>query len=140
MPDEYHFTGMSMNGPTPENSTMRSSLVAISLRRMPSTEPLRKMFSRPVSSGWKPEPTSISAASRPSSVMVPLVGAVMRESSLSSVLLPAPLWPMMPSVSPRATSKLTSFTAQKSSCARVPAWRTRYFFETRSKVTARIVR
>ena len=75
---------------------MRSSLAAISRRRMPSTEPLRKMFSRPVNSGWKPDPTSISAARRPSSVIVPSVGAVMRESSLSNVLLPAPLWPMMP--------------------------------------------
>ena len=114
MPDEYHLTGMSMNGPTPANATMRSSFDAISRRFMPRRDPLRKMFSRPVSSGWKPDPTSINAARRPLSVIVPDVGAVIRESSFSSVLLPAPLWPMMPSVSPRATSKLTSRTAQKS--------------------------
>ena len=30
----------------------------------------------------------------------PVVGGVIRERILSSVLLPAPLWPMMPSVSP----------------------------------------
>jgi hypothetical protein len=114
---------MSMNGPTPAKSTMRSSLAAISRRRMPSTDPLRNTFSRPDSSGWKPDPTSISAATRPSSVMVPLVGAVMRESSLRIVLLPAPLWPMIPSVSPRATSKLTSRSAQKSSWRRAAACR-----------------
>src|SRR5205809_393890 len=139
IPDEYHFTGVSMNGPTPAKATMRSSLRAISRRRMPSTEPLRKMFSRPVSSGWKPEPTSMSAASRPRSVMVPPVGAVMRESSLRIVLLPAPLWPMMPSVSPRAASKLTSRTAQKSRLRNPAApvvCRRRYRFETPSNRTS----
>ena len=39
----------------------------------------------------------------------------MRERILSSVDLPAPLRPMMPSTSPRLTSKLTSLSAQNSS-------------------------
>ena len=36
-----------------------------SRRDMPRTTPFRKMFSRPVSSGWKPVPTSSSAPTRP---------------------------------------------------------------------------
>ncbi len=51
-------------------------------------------------------------------VISPAVGEVMFESSLRTVLLPAPLWPMMPSVSPRRTAKLTSRSAQNSSARR----------------------
>jgi hypothetical protein len=65
MPDEYHFTGVSMNCRTPANSTIRSSFAAISRRRIPRIAPLRKTFSRPVSSGWNPDPTSMSAATLP---------------------------------------------------------------------------
>ncbi len=71
------------------------------------------MFSRPVSSGWKPVPTSSSEPTRPSSVTCPSVGSVMRLRIFSSVLLPAPLRPMMPTTSPRLTSKQTSLRAQK---------------------------
>ena len=39
----------------------------------------------------------------------------MRERIFSSVDLPAPLRPMMPTTSPRLTSKLTSLSAQNSS-------------------------
>ena len=42
----------------------------------------------------------------------PVVGSVMRDRILSSVLLPAPLRPMMPTTSPRLTSNETSFSAQ----------------------------
>jgi len=42
----------------------------------------------------------------------PVVGSVMRERILRSVLLPAPLPPMMPITWPGATSKLTSRNAQ----------------------------
>ena len=55
----------SMNGPTPANATMLSNFAAISARRMPRIAPLRNTLSRPVSSGWNPDPTSMSAASRP---------------------------------------------------------------------------
>ncbi len=55
------------------------------------------MFSRPVSSGWKPVPTSSSEPTRPRTVTVPSVGSVTRERILSRVLLPAPLRPTMPS-------------------------------------------
>ena len=43
--------------------------------------------------------------------MRPSVGSVMRDRILSSVLLPAPLRPMMPSLSPACTSKVTSRSA-----------------------------
>ena len=116
MPDEYHFTGMSMNAPMPANSTMlRRACAAISRRRMPRIAPLRKMFSRPVSSGWKPGADLDQRGERGRGQRSrPSVGAVMPASSLRIVLLPAPLRPMMPSVSPRATSKLTSRSAQNS--------------------------
>ena len=50
IPDECHFTGVSMNCPTPAKSTIDSSFAAISRRPMPRIAPLRKTFSRPVSS------------------------------------------------------------------------------------------
>src|SRR5215212_2744853 len=104
---------MSRNRATPEKSTMASSLAWISRRRIPRIEPLRKMLSRPDSSGWKPVPTSSSVAICPLTVARPLVGRVMRARILSNVLLPAPLRPTRPSVSPGPSSKDTPFNAQK---------------------------
>src|SRR5437868_4670217 len=46
-----------MNFSMPENSTISSNRRRISPRLMPRMAPLRKMFSRPLSSGWKPVPT-----------------------------------------------------------------------------------
>ena len=43
----------------------------------------------------------------------PLVGSVMRESSFSSVDLPAPLRPTTPMICPAFTENETSFSAQK---------------------------
>ena len=99
---------------TPANSTMLSTLRAISARVIPSMDPLRKMFSRPVSSGWNPEPTSTRAERRPLMLISPEVGAVILDKSFSRVLLPAPLFPMMPTDSPSCTSKLTSRKAHVS--------------------------
>ena len=76
------------------------------------------MFSRPVNSGWKPVPTSSRLPTRPFSSTRPFVGSVIRDRIFSSVLLPAPLRPMIPTTSPGCTSKDTSSSAQKSS---VPA-------------------
>ena len=58
------------------------------------------MFSRPVNSSWKPVPTSSRAASRPLVRMLPDVGYVILDKILSRVLLPAPLRPMIPTISP----------------------------------------
>ena len=62
-----------------------------------------------------PVPTSSKLATRPRRCTRPSVGSVMRLRIFSSVLLPAPFRPMMPTTSPRLTSKETSFSAQKSS-------------------------
>ena len=96
------------------NSTISSNRLMISCRFMLRMAPFRKTFSRPVSSGWKPVPTSSSAPIRPRSLASPSVGGVTFERIFSRVLLPAPLWPMIPNVSPRSTSKLTSRSAQNS--------------------------
>src|SRR5437660_580599 len=68
----------------------------------------------------------------------------MRERILSSVLLPAPLRPMMPTTSPRFTSKLTSFSAQKAcspltASADSPARSRRRGSRTMSVIDSRIV-
>src|SRR5262245_43648891 len=57
----------------------------------------------------------MSAESRPYSRTSPSVGAVISDRTLSSVLLPAPFGPMMPTASPRLRLKLTSCSAQKGS-------------------------
>src|SRR5258708_7068580 len=75
--------------------------------------PFKYVFSRPVSSGWKPVPTSSNEPTRPESSIRPVVGVVMRERTLSSVLLPAPLRPITPMTSPFSTSNETSLSAQK---------------------------
>ena len=62
--------------------------------------PLMKTFSRPEISGWNPAPSSMSAEMRPSTVTLPVVGFVMPATTLSAVLLPDPLRPMMPKVQP----------------------------------------
>jgi len=76
-----------------------------------------KLYSpaRPVSSGWKPVPTSSRLATRPLMVTRPVVGSVIRLKIFNSVLFPAPLRPMMPTASPRRISKLTSLSAHTSS-------------------------
>jgi hypothetical protein len=50
----------------------------------------------------------------------PVVGEVMRERTFSRVLLPAPFRPMIPTMSPRSTSKFTSFSAQNSRASTWP--------------------
>src|SRR5512138_2191096 len=70
------------------------------------------MFSRPVSSGWKPVPTSSNEPTRPRTLTVPSVGSVTRDRILSNVLFPAPLRPTMPRTLPSSRSKETSFNAQ----------------------------
>ena len=87
---------------TPENSTIWSSLRVDLARFIPRIDPFRKMFSRPVSSGLKPVPTSRRLPTRPRIIARPLVGVVIRVSTLSSVDLPAPFRPITPTASPSA--------------------------------------
>ena len=70
------------------------------------------MFSLPVISPWNPVPTSSNEAILPLARMVPVVGEVTRERSLSKVDFPAPFLPMIPTTSPSLTSKVMSLRAQ----------------------------
>src|ERR1039458_8641968 len=108
-------TDVSRNCSTPEKSTISSNFRLISALVMPRIAPLRKTFSRPVSSGWNPVPTSNRDAMRPLTFTSPLAGAVTRERIFSNVLLPAPFRPIIPKISPCLTEKETSRKAQKSS-------------------------
>ena len=68
----------------------------------------------------------------------PSVGSVMRDRILSSVLLPAPLRPMMPTTSPCWTSNDTSFSAQSVVVrARAPPRRARRAAAPRRRVASR---
>ena len=49
---------------------------------------------------------------RPETLILPWVGRLMPQMSCKSVVLPVPLRPIMPQVSPRRTSKLTSRNTQ----------------------------
>ena len=69
---------MSRNRSTPEKAAIWSKRARTSLRDMPRIAPLRNTFSRPVSSSWKPVPTSSRALSRPRTRATPAVGAVIR--------------------------------------------------------------
>jgi len=62
--------------------------------------PFRKTFSRPDISLWKPTPTLSSGAIRPFTAISPSVGPVTPASNRNIVVLPAPLRPITPSVSP----------------------------------------
>ena len=81
----------------------------------PRMVPSSTTFSRPVSSGWKPAPTSSSGMRRPQTSIFPVSCIAIPEISWVSVDLPDPLAPTMPKNSPRRTSKLTSESAQKRS-------------------------
>jgi hypothetical protein len=105
-------TGVSRKRAISAKATISSNLDRISARRMPRIAPFRKMFSRPVSSGWKPVPTSRRLPTRPWISANPRDGSVMRESTFSRVLLPAPFLPMIPTTSPRRISKETPSRAQ----------------------------
>src|SRR5580704_10279250 len=81
------------------------------------------MFSRPVRSCWNPAPSSRRPASFPRTATSPLVGCSTPQMHLSSVDLPEPLRPRMPTVSPSFTVSETPSRAQKSSVdLRLPPW------------------
>ena len=79
---------------------------------MPRTAPLRMTFSRPVSSGWNPVPTSRSDPTRPRMSARSLEGRVMRAMIFSIVVLPAPLRPISPSGLSLAQLNEMSLSAQ----------------------------
>ena len=85
---------------------------------IPRIAPFRYVFSIPVSSPWNPVPTSSSEPTRPRVRQTPSVGVVMPLMTLSSVLLPAPLEPMIPSAVPSSTLNDTSRSDQISRTSR----------------------
>src|ERR1700727_1341297 len=88
------------------------------------------MFSRPVRSCWKPAPSSRRPASLPRTATSPVVGWRTPQMHLSSVDLPEPLRPRIPTVSPSRTVSETLSRAQKSSTfCRFPPWISRSFRE-----------
>ncbi len=101
-----------MNAATPANSTISSNRARTARRLIPSIAALRKTLSRPVRSGWNPVPISSSDPTRPRTVAQPVLGSVMRDRILRSVLFPAPLRPTTPTTSPGAISNDTSRSAQ----------------------------
>ena len=74
----------------------------------PCSAAASRTLSRPLSSGWKPAPSSSSAPMRPRVRTLPEVGVSTPVISLSSVDLPAPFSPMIASDSPGCTAKLMS--------------------------------
>ena len=71
------------------------------------------MFSAPVSSAWMPAVTSMSAPTCPVVTTRPLWGNIRPETTLSSVDLPAPFAPTMPTASPGSMSKQMSRSTQR---------------------------
>ena len=85
-----------MKRSTPAKSTISSKRAVMSRLVRPRIEPLRKTFSRPDSSGWKPEPSSRRAATFPVVRIEPLSGRRMRARHLSRVDFPDPFSPTIP--------------------------------------------
>ncbi len=101
----------------PANSAIRSISARIAPALSPRIVPKRATFSRPVSSGWKPAPTSSRGTMRPQTSIFPVSCIAIPEINCVSVDFPEPFAPTMPKNSPRLTSKLTSESAQKRSCS-----------------------
>ncbi len=96
-----------MESSSSAKATMESNRRATSFDVNPATMPLVKTFSLPVRSGWNPTPSYSRPPIRPWTLTLPPSG---RRGDF-----PAPLGPMTPSISPRATSKPTFRSAQNGS-------------------------
>ena len=72
---------------------------------IPNKAPLKKIFSLPVASGSIPSEISIREATLPRIITLPLVGGYTPDIALKKVLLPAPLGPIIPNLSPFFNSK-----------------------------------
>ena len=98
---------------------------AMSACERPRNAPFRNTFSRPDRSGWNPAASSSRPKTLPLAIIRPDVGCIVPASSLSNVLFPAPLRPMIPSVRPASTENETPSRAQNSSrCPNAcPPWK-----------------
>ncbi len=93
-----------MNASSSEKAMISSIRSTTSRRVSPSRMPLSTMFSRPLSSVWKPAPSSSSGQTRPWVSIVPLEGRSTPAIRPSVVLLPAPFGPITLTHSPRRIS------------------------------------
>jgi hypothetical protein len=102
---------MSMKSSSSAKATMSSYFSASCPRLSPAARPPRTTLSRPDSFLLKPTPSASSVLTRPWISTRPSLGGRMPAIVRTSVDLPAPLAPTMPSTSPCGTSKLTLRTA-----------------------------
>src|SRR3954470_24835617 len=77
----------------------------------PRIDASSEMFSRPVSSTWKPAPTSRSGSTDPHTSTRPAFGTAMPAMTCVSVDFPDPFWPTIPKYSPRGISNVRSSRA-----------------------------
>ncbi len=106
-------TGWRTASPMSAKARIAGSLASAASRGRPRMLALRKTFSTPLYSGLKPEPSSSRAATRPLVRSSPALGVSVPQTSCSSVDFPDPLRPMMPTVSPRRTSRSRGARASK---------------------------
>ena len=97
-----------MKSPISAKRSISGSACSTSAILSPRSWPAVIALDRPVNSGWKPMPSSSSAATRPSTSTAPSEGVAARAIIFKSVLLPAPLAPKMPTAEPAEASKVTS--------------------------------
>src|SRR3954464_1505314 len=102
---------MSMNSSSSANSTMSSYFSSSCSRVKPAASPPSFTFWRPVRSLLKPTPSASRVLTRPWTSTRPAVGGRMPAIVRTSVDLPAPFAPMIPTTDPRRTSSDTRFTA-----------------------------
>src|ERR687897_335654 len=105
---------MSMKSPSSANSTMSSYFSASLARSRPAARPPSRTLSRPVRSLLKPTPSASSVLTRPKTSIRPDVGGRMPAIVRTSVDLPAPLAPTIPSTVPWGIENETCLTASTS--------------------------
>src|SRR3954447_11595297 len=104
-----------MKRSSPAKPTISSKRAVSSRLDRPRIEPFKNTFSRPDSSGWKPDPSSSRAAIFPWVRMRPVSGRRILAMHFSRVDLPEPFSPTRPYVVPSSISRETSRRAQNSS-------------------------
>src|SRR5215207_5650615 len=102
---------MSMKSPSSANLTISSYFSASCSRCRPAASPPSRTLSRPERFLLKPTPSASSVLTRPYTSIRPLVGGRMPAIVRTSVDLPAPFAPTIPSTVPCGIENETSFTA-----------------------------
>src|SRR5919112_2130907 len=102
---------MSMNSPRSAKRTISSYFSSSFSGSRPAARPPSRTLSRPVRLRLKPTPSASSVLTRPNTSIRPLVGGRIPAIVRTSVDLPAPLAPTMPSTVPCGISNETSLTA-----------------------------